>query len=159
MTTAWHRFWRSVGARPWFTPVARALVPADRLLSRATGGRVVSLGMAPSLVLTTVGRRSGVPRPVVLQHVRDGDAYVVVGSNWGGTTHPAWVLNLLARPQAEVTAGGRSFAVVAREATGADRDELWARFVRQWPAYRRYESTAGDRTIRIFRLVPDAPAR
>jgi hypothetical protein len=116
MTTAWHRFWRSVGARPWFTPVARALVPVDRLLSRATGGRVVSLGMAPSLVLTTVGRRTGAARPVVLQHVRDGDAYVVVGSNWGGTTHPAWALNLLARPEAEVTAGGRTVAVVAREA-------------------------------------------
>jgi deazaflavin-dependent oxidoreductase (nitroreductase family) len=152
--TGWRRFWRALGARPWFTPVARAVVPADRLVSRLTGGRVVSLGMAPSLVLTTVGRRTGRPRPVVLQHVRDGAAWVVVGSNWGGPGHPAWVLNLLHRPAAEVTVGGRTVPVVAAEATGTDRDALWERFVRQWPGYRRYSTTAGDRRIRVFRLTP-----
>lgn len=154
--SGWRKFWRSVSTRGWFTPAARALVPADRLLSRLTRGRVVALGMAPSLLLTTVGRRSGQPRSVVLQYLSDGAAFVVVGSNWGQPHDPAWVLNLTAQPAAVVTIDGREVPVVAQQVGGAERVALWERIVEQWPGYRGYEATAGGREIRVFRLVPSA---
>ncbi|MBB4743684.1 deazaflavin-dependent oxidoreductase (nitroreductase family) [Actinoplanes octamycinicus] len=150
----WRKFWRAVGDAPVFTPVARRVVALDRWLSRVTKGRVVALGMAPGLLLTTVGRRSGQPRQSPLQFVADGEAYVVVGSNWGGEKAPAWVHNLSAQPHATVTVGGRDIPVEAREATGDDRERLWQAFVDQWPGYRRYRETAAHRTIRIFRLIP-----
>src|SRR3954451_15346989 len=50
--TLWKRMWRTVGAWPGFTPAARSLVGVDRWLGRLTRGRVVALGMAPSLILT-----------------------------------------------------------------------------------------------------------
>jgi deazaflavin-dependent oxidoreductase (nitroreductase family) len=130
------------------------MVTADRWLSRVTRGRVVALGMAPGLLLTTVGRRSGLPRQSPLQFVVDGSGYVVVGSNWGGETAPAWVHNLSAQPRATATVGGRDVVVEATEAFGEDRERLWQLFVDQWPGYRRYREQAQHRTIRIFRLTP-----
>ncbi|GAA2715390.1 MULTISPECIES: nitroreductase family deazaflavin-dependent oxidoreductase [Actinoplanes] len=155
---SWKSFWRSVGTASVFTPLARRTVTVDRWLSRLTRGRVVALGMAPALLLTTTGRRSGLPRQNPLQYVAEGDTYVVVGSNWGGATAPAWVHNLGDHPQATVTIGGRDVAVEAREATGDDREQLWQAFVAQWPGYRRYRDQAQHRTIRIFRLIPVAGA-
>jgi deazaflavin-dependent oxidoreductase (nitroreductase family) len=155
---SWKSFWRAAGAVSFFTPVARRTVTLDRWVSRLTRGRVVALGMAPALLLTTTGRRSGLPRQSPLQYVGDGDSYVVVGSNWGGPAAPAWVHNLGADPRATVTIGGRDLPVEAREATGDDREHLWQLFVAQWPGYRRYREQAQHRTIRIFRLVPVPPA-
>lgn len=132
----------------------RLLVPVDRLVGRLTRGRVVALGLVPSLVVTTIGRRSGQPRSNPLLYVPDGDAYVVIGSNWGQTHQPAWALNLLADPAAEVDVRGRRLPVRAELATGAERERLWQLLVTEWPAYRAYVQRAGGREIRIFRLVP-----
>ena len=150
----WKAMWRAVGGWPVFTPVARSLVGVDRWLGRLTRGRVVALGMAPSLVLTTTGRRSGQPRSNPLQFVRDGGDLIVIASNWGGTNDPGWAWNLSADPRARVLLGGRELPVVAHEAEGADRDRLWRLIVDQWPGYQAYETRASHRRLRIFRLTP-----
>ena len=130
-------------------------MPADRVVGRLTRGRVVALGLIPSLVITTTGRRSGKPRSNPLLYVPDGDAYVVIGSNWGQTHQPGWALNLLARPDRR---GGRRRAGGSRCGptwpSGAERDRLWQLLVTEWPAYRTYVQRAGGREIHIFRLVP-----
>ena len=82
-----------------FAVLGRALVPADRVLLRISGGRFgvgAAVGLR-TLLLTTIGRRSGSPRQVPLLYVERGGGYVVIGSNWGGEEHPAWSANLLAR--------------------------------------------------------------
>lgn len=145
---------RRVGHHRWFGAAARLLVPADRLVGRLTKGRVVALGLIPSLVITTTGRRSGLPRSNPLLYVPDGDAYVVIGSNWGQTHQPGWAMNLLADPTSEVDVKGRRLPVRAEVATGAERERLWQLLVSEWPAYRTYVDRAGGREIRIFRLVP-----
>ncbi|MBM0240505.1 nitroreductase family deazaflavin-dependent oxidoreductase [Micromonospora sp. ATA32] len=119
-----------------------------------TRGRVVALGLIPSLVITTVGRRSGQPRSNPLLYVPDGDAYVVIGSNWGQAHQPGWAMNLLSQLVAEVDVKGRRIPVRAEVATGAERERLWQLLVTEWPAYRTYVQRAGGREIRIFRLVP-----
>ncbi|MFC7534199.1 nitroreductase/quinone reductase family protein [Actinoplanes sp. GCM10030250] len=130
------------------------MVDADRWLSRVTRGRVVALGMAPSLLLTTTGRRSGQPRSSPLQYVSDGSDYIVIASNWGGEKDPAWSFNLRAEPRALVTVGGREVAVTARETEGAERERLWGKIVDQWPGYETYRTRASHRKLRIFRLTP-----
>lgn len=155
---------RRLGHHRWFAACTPLLVPADRLVARLTRGRVVALGLVPSLLLTTTGRRSGQPRDNPLLYVPDGDAYVVTGSNWGSTRQPNWALNLLAQPEATVTVGGTRVRVRARRVEGAERDRLWGLLVAQWPAYRTYLRRAGGREIHVFRLEPrpeprdDAPA-
>jgi deazaflavin-dependent oxidoreductase (nitroreductase family) len=152
---------RRLGARRWFAVAGRAYVPFDRVLGRLSRGRLVALGLRdlPSLLITTTGRTSGKPRTQPLLYARDGDAFVVIGSNWGQRHHPAWSANLLANADAILTVGGRRVAVRARLAKRAERDRLRALLLATWPAYTAYEERAGDRTLRIFRLEHWKPAR
>lgn len=145
---------RRLGHQRWFARFFRLLVPADRAVGRLTRGRLVALGLVPSLVLVTTGRRSGRARSTPLLYARDGDSFVVIGSNWGGQDHPAWSANLLADPAATVLLGGRSIPVRARLVTGDERKRLRPLLVALWPAYRTYERRAAHRTLRIFRLDP-----
>jgi deazaflavin-dependent oxidoreductase (nitroreductase family) len=146
---------RRLGHRLWFARVGRTvLVPSDRLVARLTKGRVVALGLVPCFLITTTGRRSGLPRRQPLLYARDGDGFVVMGSNWGQHHHPAWSANLLAHPEATVTVGGQDIPVRATLVTGAERARLRGLLVELWPAYATYERRAGRRHLRLFRLDP-----
>src|SRR5918995_182327 len=144
-----------LGHQPWFPTVGRRFVPVDRALQRLTKGRIDALGRRhlPTLLLTTVGAKSGLPRTVPLLYVADGDGWVVTASNWGQRHHPAWSGNLLASPDATVEVGGRTVPVRAELAEGEVRDLLWSRVTTVWPAYDTYEERSG-RHIRVFRLAP-----
>lgn len=149
---------RRLGNQRWFAALGRLLTPLDRRLYRLTGGRwsVVGRHALPSLLITTTGRKSGLPRTQPLLYATDGDGYVVVGSNWGQPNHPAWSANLIAQPNARVTLGEREFGVRSTLTTGAERDRLWAVVQRIWPGYAAYAERAEGREIRIFRLTPDS---
>ncbi|GID29241.1 hypothetical protein Abr02nite_42240 [Paractinoplanes brasiliensis] len=145
-----------MGRYRWFAATGRFLVPLDRRLIRLTKGRFSVTGWRtspPTLLLTTRGRRSGLPRERPVLYARDGDAFVVIGSNWGQDHHPSWSVNLLADPQATVTIGGESTAVRAVLVEGQERERLWPLLLRVWPAFRDYDARA-DRALRIFRLEP-----
>ncbi|MEQ0562083.1 nitroreductase family deazaflavin-dependent oxidoreductase [Amycolatopsis sp. NEAU-NG30] len=138
-----------------FAVLGRALVPADRVLLRISGGRLgvgAAVGLR-TLLLTTTGRRSGEPRQVPLLYVERG-GYVVIGSNWGGEAHPAWSANLLAHPAARATVDGRTIDVTGRLLTGRERQETWDAVAAYWPAYDRYAERAAHREIRVFLLEP-----
>jgi deazaflavin-dependent oxidoreductase (nitroreductase family) len=79
-----------------------------------------------ALQLTTTGRRSGQPRSVILGYYEDGPNLVSMAMNGWGSAEPAWWLNLQADPQALVElSGGIRREVVARAATGGERERLW----------------------------------
>jgi deazaflavin-dependent oxidoreductase (nitroreductase family) len=133
----------------------RLVPPFERAVARATGRRLVSSGLVvPSLVLHTVGARSGRPReaPMIYCPGADG-AMLVAGSNFAQDGHPAWTANLLAHPDAEVEIGGRRLAVHAEEVADDEREAVWAMLEANWPGYRGYERLSGRR-IRLFRLLP-----
>jgi deazaflavin-dependent oxidoreductase (nitroreductase family) len=140
----------------WFRRVGpRILPPVERLLARVTRGRVqVSALLVPSLVLHTIGARSGEPRDAALMYTPDGQGRAIVaGSNFAGSNHPAWTTNLLAHPDAEITVRGRRLPVHATLIGDDERDAVWERIERQWPGYRGYERESG-RVVRLFRLQP-----
>ena len=136
---------------------ARVLLPpAERVVAALSRGRVqLSSALVPSLTLRTTGARSGLTRQTVLMCLPDGNEFVVVGSNFGDTRHPAWTANLLAHPVALVRFRGRVRRMRAELVLGAARESLWTRLEAQWPGYRAYERDAG-RELRIFRLTPVA---
>jgi len=107
----------------------------------------------PALLITTTGRKTGLPRTQPLLYVIDGGSYVVVGSNWGQAHHPAWSANLLALPSARVTLGDREFDVRAALVDGDERNRLWQSMERVWPGYTAYAERAEGRQIRVFRLT------
>ncbi|MDG4823637.1 nitroreductase family deazaflavin-dependent oxidoreductase [Asanoa sp. WMMD1127] len=143
---------RRLGPTRFLYRVGPVLVPLDRIVSRLTRGRVVALGLIPSALLTTRGRRTGLARDNPLLCLPDGDGFLVVGSNWGRRSQPAWALNLLAEPAATLTVGGAAVPVRARLLDGAERAAAWARLLAVWPGYAAYERRAGHRTIHVFRL-------
>lgn len=146
---------RRLGAEPWLVKLAKPVVRLDTTLQRSSDARVRLLALVglDSLLLTTTGRRSGLPRTVALLYARAPEGYLVAGSNWGGPRHPAWSSNLIADPSATVSVGGHVHRVTARLLADGERDRLWPLLVEQWPAYDTYAERAG-RDIRVFLLVP-----
>ncbi|MFF0719285.1 MULTISPECIES: nitroreductase family deazaflavin-dependent oxidoreductase [unclassified Micromonospora] len=104
-----------------------------------------------TLLLTTRGRRSGALRRTALIYRRHGDAYVVVASQGGAPRHPAWYLNLLADPEAQVQVAAERFTARARTATAEEKARLWPDMVAVWPAYDDYQ-TKTDRDIPVVLL-------
>jgi deazaflavin-dependent oxidoreductase (nitroreductase family) len=135
-------------------PALRAIGKLNVPLYRATRGRLLGrVGRAPVLLITTTGRRSGQPRTAPVLYLADGPRLVVIGSNAGNETPPAWALNLVANPDADVQIRGERRRVRARVAEGEERAELWRRMNDQYDGFDGYrERTARD--IRVFVLEP-----
>jgi deazaflavin-dependent oxidoreductase (nitroreductase family) len=115
-------------------------------LYRWTGGRIGgSIGPMPVLLLTTTGRKTGAARTTALTYLPHGDDFVVIASVLGEPRHPAWWLNLEARPDATVEVGRERHAVRARQAEGAERDGLWKAVVAKVPDYEEYRRRTSRR--------------
>ncbi|MEU1971048.1 nitroreductase family deazaflavin-dependent oxidoreductase [Microbacterium sp. NPDC019599] len=140
----------------WFRTFATtALPPFERFLARITKGHFqLTAFIVPSLMLHTIGAKSGEPRDAPLMYTADGKGRALVaGTNWAGAKHPAWTVNLLAHPDVEITVRGRRMPVRATLVPDEERDAAWAIMEAQWPDYRQYERDSG-RTARIFVLQP-----
>jgi len=123
------------------------------LVYRLPGGQLLNVD-DHIVLLTTVGRKSGQLRTAPLYSVRDGEAYVIIGSYGGSATHPAWYHNLQACPRALVTDQGLILPVVAEIADGAEYERLWALLTVDNPNYLRYR----ERTTRVLPIVRLRPA-
>ncbi|MFD4641852.1 nitroreductase family deazaflavin-dependent oxidoreductase [Lentzea sp. NPDC058436] len=133
----------------------KAVVGTDRLLFKLTGGKftVMSLSKQTGLTLITVGAKSGERRENQVQYVADGDAMLVVGSNWGKPHHPAWTTNLIKNPDIQVNVRGDVRDVRGTLLEGAEREAAWSRMVAAYPAFQDYVERSGGRELRVFRLT------
>jgi deazaflavin-dependent oxidoreductase (nitroreductase family) len=109
----------------------------------------------PVVIVTHIGSKTGAIRKTPLMRVKDGANYVLVGSQGGAPTHPAWVHNLRANPAIEL----RDLAVVqkmrAREIQDdAERARLWKLAVAAYPPYEDYRKKT-TRKIPVF--LAEAP--
>lgn len=80
-----------------------------------------------TLILHTVGRKTGQPRQTALVFARDGERIILAASNDGKDNAPAWFLNLCARPVVEVQVGRSRFSGIATliNSTDAEYPRLW----------------------------------
>lgn len=140
----------------------RAMGRSHGALYRLTRGRVLGrvAGM-PVLLLTTTGRRSGRARTTPLTYFEVGDDLVVVASNGGEDSAPAWWLNLRDRPQATVTRGTRTQPVTARRATDGEHEQLWPLITAAHPGYAAYarRTTRPIPVVVLSRSKENAPSR
>ncbi|MDE0887193.1 MAG: nitroreductase/quinone reductase family protein [Myxococcota bacterium] len=127
----------------------------DPLLFRASNGRFTSMGVPsmPMLTLTARGRKSGKRRAVHLACLEDDGSFLVVASAMGQARHPAWSLNLDAKPDVEVQVRGRRFSGVAKVLEPSEKESVWPRVHRAIPQMKVYESRT-DRAIKVYRLTP-----
>ena len=113
-------------------------------------------GTYPCLLLTTMGRKSQMPRTTPLVYGRDGDNYTVIASQGGKPTHPAWYLNLAANSRVELQVGADNFSATAHSATGEERDRLWQLMKGVYPLVDAYKAKVGAaREIPLVVFVPN----
>src|SRR5512140_3467862 len=145
IVTAW------ASSKPFTWVILNVASRFDPLLLRVTRGRFSAsnlLGFS-ALMLTTSGARTGLPRSAALVFSRDSSRLVIVASRGGMDRHPGWYHNLKANPQAEVLLDGCSNLYTSHEATGEERERLWAMACNNYSGYFVYQKRAGDRQIPI----------
>lgn len=148
-----------VGALSWMPRLLPLVVRTDKVLHAGTRGRLSVLDVAglPNMMLTTIGRRSRLPRSNPLLCVPDGDRILIAGSYFGGPREPLWVKNIEANPHVTVRIRGRFHELTARRLTGPARDAAWATMTDVWPNFTRYEQRT-SREIKVFELRdPSSP--
>ena len=120
---------------------------------RANGGTPSSgpLVGRPLAIMITKGAKSGQDRTAIVTYHRNGDDYVIAATKSGAPENPAWYHNLVARPEATFEAANDIFQVVAREATGDERQRLYDEHARLYPEFAAYPSKT-SRVIPIFVL-------
>jgi deazaflavin-dependent oxidoreductase (nitroreductase family) len=147
--------------RPVSSPAAgkaaTRLSPLGVWVFRRTKGGIAKPWKVDALLLTTLGRRSGRERTVVLQFFPDADAMIVAVANDGGASHPGWYFNLKAEPVARVEVAGRKIPIRAEELPADEAAAWWKRILDRDPGYERY-ARATSRQIPILRLVPTPEA-
>jgi deazaflavin-dependent oxidoreductase (nitroreductase family) len=108
-------------------------------------------GMVPTLLLTTVGRKSGRELTMPLIFADSDEDYVIVASKGGAPAHPAWYLNLDANPVVRVQVKADKFTARARTAQGEERAALWKKMVAIYAPYEDYQAKT-DRQIPVVVL-------
>src|SRR5260370_9154477 len=124
---------------------------------RATDATAPMMMGFPTVLLTTVGARSGSERTHVLGGFADGDeAWLVMASKGGAPTHPAWFINLAKSPDKICRqVANRMLRLVAKLLKGKERGGALARIAAVAPPYRVYQK----RTERESPRIPLTPAR
>lgn len=112
----------------------------------------------PTLLLKTTGNKSGEPSVLPLIYgttkAADGrEAWVIVASKGGAEEHPAWYLNLEAKPDVTVQVADHITEARARTVEGKEREALWQQMVAIWPDYDNYRKST-ERTIPVVVLEP-----
>jgi deazaflavin-dependent oxidoreductase (nitroreductase family) len=146
------------GTRPGAWLFSKLLRHLDDLVQKVTRGRASApavLAGLPVLDVTTTGRKSKQPRTSHLISIPIDDTLALIGTNFGQSATPAWVLNLEADPTATVRYRDRTVSVTARPASEAEFAQVLAGSGPIYPGYQKYHQRIGDRRrLRIFVLEP-----
>jgi deazaflavin-dependent oxidoreductase (nitroreductase family) len=104
-------------------------------------------GLVSTLLLVTVGRKTGRHQTLPIGYTKTEAGYVIVASKGGAPKNPAWYLNLVANPDVSVQVGPDRFEARARVAEGSERHALWALIVEATPEFKEYQG-------RVERQIP-----
>jgi len=130
----------------WARTAAERYEATDGTESNTLRGR-------PVIVLTSVGAKSGKLRKTALMRVEHDGVYAVVASLGGAPRNPAWYHNLRKNPHVELQDGATKRDYLARELSGDEKADWWARAVEAWPDYAAYQKRT-SRQIPVFVLDP-----
>ncbi|MGW1884509.1 nitroreductase family deazaflavin-dependent oxidoreductase [Streptomyces sp. NPDC001970] len=123
-----------------------------QLYEESGGTKGTTIQGAPCLLLDYKGRRSGTWRRTVLIYGRDGDDYLIVGSNGGSDRHPLWYLNLRDEPDVWLRVGAERFAARAQTLSPGEKERVWPHLVELFAPYAGYQQGT-QRDIPVVRLT------
>ncbi len=149
-----YRTWAWSVATPFGFWLSRHIAwKVDPYLLPLTKGRIGSALIIPTLLLETVGARSGEQRRNGVIYFHDGDDVILAASNAGAPKHPSWFFNVRANPDVGLNGQPYRAQVVADE---TEKAQLWELADRVFPPFSRYRASAAasGRTIPLFRFTP-----
>lgn len=107
-----------------------------------------------TIILTTIGRKSGQPRVRPLIGGKDGNSFVVIASYGGAEKHPDWYVNLTANPHVMVEDHGNVIPTIASTITDeAEYKRLWSLMTSIYSTYDDYQRRT-SRKIPVVLLTP-----
>ena len=138
--------------RPGVWTIKHVVSPLDRLLCRLTNGHWLTSGrpLAPTLLLTTTGRKTGKQRTTPVFYLRDRERIILCNVNPGFERPNPWTLNMRANPNVQARIGAHTGAYRAREATAEEITHYWPQLVQMWSAYQSHFTKSGQRSIFIL---------
>lgn len=108
----------------------------------------------PVIIVTNRGNKTGAIRKTPLMRVKDGDNYVLVGSQGGAPKNPVWVYNLRADAGVEIRDETEVYSMRVREVEDdSERARLWDISVAAFPPYADYQNKT-TRKIPVFLAEP-----
>lgn len=117
------------------------------------GLTLMDTGLA-CIIVTHTGNKSGATRKTPLMRVKDGNNYILIGSQGGAPRHPVWVHNLRANTDVEIRDATEVSTMRVREVEDtAERDRVWALGVEAYPPYADYQNKT-TRKIPVFVAEP-----
>ena len=136
-----------------YVPSPRDWVREQVELYESSGGTkgttLLDTGL-PVVIVTHVGSKTGAIRKTPLMRVKDGNNYVLVGSQGGAPTDPAWVHNLRVNPNVEIRDETLVRPMRVREVKDdGERSRLWKLAVTAFPPYAEYQERT-NRQIPVF---------
>jgi deazaflavin-dependent oxidoreductase (nitroreductase family) len=130
------------------------------LTSGGAKGHIIELvavgarNMLPTLLLQTIGRKSGKKLIVPLIYGCFAGEWVVIGSKGGAAEHPAWFVNMREQKEIFFQVATQCFRGNWRIPTGEERGASWNYMVDMFPPYATYQKAAGERVIPVVMLNP-----
>jgi deazaflavin-dependent oxidoreductase (nitroreductase family) len=91
------------------------------------------------LLLNNKGRKSGKTYITPLGYFDNEKGYIIIASNSGQPTHPAWYYNLKSNPQVTVQVLDKVLSVTAEVLTGEARTLAWQQVIASAPLYNNYK--------------------
>lgn len=154
----WQRLLQRIGAtRAGAWLFSRTAHRTDLILMPLTGGRVSTasvLAGLPTVRLTTIGAKTGKERTVPVMGLQDDEKWILIASNFGNESHPAWYHNLRTNPEVKLTYNDQTNQYIAREATGEERSTYWNRAKELYVGFEAYQRWASGRQIPVVILEP-----
>lgn len=109
------------------------------------------LGPTPTLLLTTIGRKSGKESVMPLIYGEVDGGYVIIASKGGDPKHPGWFHNLQAQDTVKVQIANDVFNAKTRVAAGDERTRIWDKMAAIYPPFTDYQNST-EREIPVVIL-------
>ena len=117
---------------------------------KLSGGRLMNaLDGMPIVLVKMTGAKSGKVKTIPLMYVPHDKGFILVASQGGAPKHPVWYYNLVKNPDVEITHGGQTRKLKARQVSDEEKAALWPTCVEYYPPYEQYQQRT-DRNIPVF---------
>jgi deazaflavin-dependent oxidoreductase (nitroreductase family) len=135
-------------------PFMRLFTNLNVWIYKCSGGKLMNrFGGGDVCLVRMTGAKSGVTKEIPLMYVPYQDGIILVASMAGAPKHPSWYYNLVAHPQIEVTVHSKRMQLAARQATDAEKTEVWPLCCEHYGDFDLYQRRT-PRNIPIFICLP-----